>query len=141
MMHQNITSPTFLAFDYIIDVFLLIDIIIELNCAYMELDGSIIIDHKKIFFRYLHFWLVIDILSIFPFEIFNYKNTVNNYKYFPSYYYNDLVKLFRVSKLYSRIKLNANILDFTRIKGSSLRLLKFIYMVFIGLHIMACLWY
>ena len=135
---KSVKNTGLLSLDYIIDFFLLLDITLELNCSYIDLEGQVIESRKKIFIRYLEFWLFIDIASIFPFELFN-INEANSK--FSIYFYNDLVKLFRLPKLYSRIKVGTKIIDSLKIKGSTLRLFKFLFSVIICLHIMACFWY
>ena len=62
-------SAFFINLNLLIDLFFLADIIVNLNTAINDELTHVIIDNRcKIFISYIKSWLVIDILSILPFE-------------------------------------------------------------------------
>jgi hypothetical protein len=63
-------SSVFKNMNLIIDFFFMADIIVNCNTALELEETSVVIDERcKIFVAYLKSWLLIDIISILPFEV------------------------------------------------------------------------
>lgn len=113
--------------------------------AYFDEETNVIDDRKKIFKNYMCGWFLIDFLSIFPFEAI-----------LSSGDFAGLVRIFRVSKIYKIVKIARLVRLFKFMKqrqqfGKSLdnlikidagveRLLFFIVIAIISMHIFTCLW-
>ena len=62
-----------LVFDTIIDVFFLLDILINFNTGYYK-KGVLIMNRKDIIVNYLKTWFILDLLASFPYSwIINYE--------------------------------------------------------------------
>mmetsp|Transcript_15313 Transcript_15313/g.2554 ORF Transcript_15313/g.2554 Transcript_15313/m.2554 type:complete len:87 (+) Transcript_15313:389-649(+) len=55
--------------DIFIDTLFFIDIIINLNSAYLDNDGNFVTDRKRIFLNYLKSWLIIDLIACIPINL------------------------------------------------------------------------
>jgi hypothetical protein len=58
-----------LVMDSIIDFLFFMDMIINLCSAYYDTHGDLVIDHRRIVEAYLKGWFIVDLLSIFPFDL------------------------------------------------------------------------
>ena len=56
--------------DNIIDIFFLIDFLINFNLAYYDDNNNLITDRKKIFYNYLYGYLFLDLISSIPLNYF-----------------------------------------------------------------------
>ena len=78
---------------YIIDLLFTADLILNFFFAYYDKNGELVYNRKKIAYRYLLSWFIIDFIAIIPFDIFFNNN------------YNSLSRLLRLPKLYRLLKL------------------------------------
>lgn len=136
-------------FDYFIDFLFFLDIIFTFFTPYFDKHNCIIVtSHKKIAWRYLKSDLIIDLISIFPFDLFLVSEKSE---------YSILLRISKVPKL-SRILRTTRIIRTFKVgrKDTKLRMLvkilsssnyiikKIIPLLFITTligHIFACLWH
>lgn len=139
---QNET--TFLkALDQIVNVLFLLDIVFTFFTTYTR-KNVLVDDLRKIVSRYAKSWLVLDIVSIFPFDYF--ITTTNNNL-------NDITKLFRIVKLLrilglikmstklSRNKFIKKITGLLNINRQFHSLFSFFNIILLLTYIASCLWY
>ena len=82
--------------DLIIDGLFFIDIIVTCCLAYYNADIDLITDKKKIFYRYLTSWMILDIFACIPFHLVLEQRKA----------YNALVRLARIPRLIRLTKLS-----------------------------------
>ena len=88
--------PAWDVFDQVIDVLFGIDLILTFFTAYINpVNDVLVYEFKKIACKYLQFWFWLDLLSVFPFDLF-----------FQSGRYASLARLSRLPKLYKLIKIS-----------------------------------
>lgn len=58
-----------MAIDFLIDFIFLLDILLNMNTAYYTEDYEMVLDRRQILRHYARFWLWIDVLAFFPFEV------------------------------------------------------------------------
>lgn len=76
-----------IVFDWIVESLFVLSLILSFITAFKDQDtGVVVVDIKKISYKYLTGWFLIDFLSVFPFYLF-----------VPSYGY--LIKLFRILRM------------------------------------------
>jgi signal transduction histidine kinase len=86
-------------FEFVIDFFILVDIIISLKTAYQDDKENLVVSHCPIFFLNLRTWLFWDILSIFPYIFSSTENVgFGNFS--------DIFKVIRIARLYRLFRLN-----------------------------------
>jgi hypothetical protein len=141
-----------------IDILFFIDVLINCNSAYLDNEGVLVTDRKRILYNYAKGWLVLDIVACFPFSFVDssgndqsssssggnsgsYKNFLRLMR-LPRLY-----RLFRITRIIKLLKLNKNsptfakVQDFFRLKQSAIRLMTVFVSVAVIAHISACLWY
>ena len=138
----------FIVLEWFIDSFILIDIVINIFSVYVNEDGEQIANLRKQFMIYLKTWLLIDLLSIFPFQLFRFGSEGDQY--------NDLIKILRLPRLYRLIRIARMVKALQKVKKNKyiqwlqdvihlhqgvLRMLNFILLVIIVVHLFGCLWY
>jgi hypothetical protein len=162
MIYTAVVTPYRIAFlgdlvtswkvvEYIVDVIFFCDILITLNSAKILESGYILDNRKEIFLSYLKGWLIVDLIAIFPFQLFISETSGGK-----GNDYNDLLKLVRLPRLYKftrttkvfqyvkKIKRNKyfqNIQDTIQINISTLRISKFLVVLLLSVHLFSCLWY
>jgi hypothetical protein len=62
------TSEFYFVFDWIMNGFFILDIIVSFFSAYHDEDNVLVTNHKYIVSQYLQTWFAIDVLSVFPFN-------------------------------------------------------------------------
>ena len=164
LLYTAVATPFILAFIgdrdfdiwFILDIILsgvfILDFIFALNTAYQEYDGKLIISRKKIFINYLKGWLVIDLVSCFPFELLSYLTDPNGQRAA----YNNLSKLIRLKSIPRLFRLSKILVLFKNSKTlpcldkvyylfsfshSATQMLGTFFMILLSLHIVSCLWY
>ena len=148
------TDTEWSVIDYLIDVLFLIDIIVTLNLAYNDSNGKLIDSRLEVFLNYLKSWLFIDIIGIFPFQFFLDESTNDSSNDVSGY--NDFMKMLRLPRLYRLMKLTRlykvmnrreginimrKIQNFFKLNSSLVKVLKFLFMVIVFVHLMGCLWH
>ncbi|CAG9312626.1 unnamed protein product [Blepharisma stoltei] len=142
-----------LSIDLTIDGLFIIDIIINFNTAYVDDEGKIITNRKSIAKRYLTTWFLIDLIACIPFP-----NLMNNFNADGNKNYGfqrlarvlrllRMYRLVRVSRLFKVFKWAKNsefittLINTLRVTTGLLRMIKFIFIMLIVIHIVSCLWY
>ena len=132
-------------FDYIIDFFFLIDIILNFNSAYYTDDYECIDDRCIIAREYTSGWLLVDSLSIVPFDMIleysDYNKLARVARVGRLYKLVKLTKLFRILKIMKeKNKLFKYINEYLKIGAGFERLFFFIMIFSLCCHVSCCLW-
>lgn len=65
----DLTGKEVDVFSIVIDVLFLLDMIVNFNCAFYDINYEIIETRKEIALNYLKGWFLIDLLAIIPFDL------------------------------------------------------------------------
>lgn len=87
-------NPSFSTFNYTLDFFFVLDIIVMFNSAIQDEYFNIIDDRKDIAIDYLKCWFFIDVVAIIPLDLLITTNDLNS-----------LIRITRAGKLYKLIKI------------------------------------
>ena len=60
-------SNALLAFEYLVDIFFMLDVVINFFSAIETESGKLITSHKKIALKYICGWFWLDMIACFPF--------------------------------------------------------------------------
>jgi hypothetical protein len=52
-----------------IDILFFIDVLVNCFSAYMTEEGELVTNRRKIMFRYMRGWMVLDLIACFPFSL------------------------------------------------------------------------
>ena len=99
------TYPGWDIFDYVMDGFFFVDIILTFFSAYTDDNDAIITDHCKIAKRYLKFLFWIDLVSIIPFEFSGGQS------------YNIMLRITKINKMYKILKITKLVRGIKHLKG------------------------
>lgn len=132
--------------NYLIDIIFFIDILVIFNKAYYDENFKLIEDRKSIALNYFKGWLLIDCISVIPFNLI--LDMVSHV--------NQMARIFRLGRLYKLIKLLRliKILKIFKNSGKAFAIARDIFQIGNGLqrivffviassiiiHIFACLW-
>lgn len=132
--------------DTIIDFIFFLDIFITFNSAYYNEQMKLINTRKVIISNYLKSWLVLDLASCIPIQLF-----LDDSKQFNKLVrFSRIPRIMRIMRLFKILKFIRNLqslefiqkfLEFLNISKGILRLLKFFFTVVIVVHINACIWH
>ena len=134
-----------MAIDLTIDLLFTIDIIINFFSAYLDNDGKLVTDQKKITKNYLTGWFLIDVIGILPLQYLSNVRANNEFvrlSRMPKIY-----KILRVVRLFKMIRLLrsqaciSKIIGIFRLSSGILRLVKFFFTVLLVIHVIGCFWY
>ena len=140
--------PQFKALEWVIDTLILIEIITNILSVHVTDDGEIVADLKLQFKMYLKTWFFVDLLSIFPFQLFSFGAGGDQY--------GDLIKILRLPRLYRLIRIARMVKALKKVKKNkyiqwlqdvvhlhqgALRMLNLILLVIIIVHLFGCLWF
>jgi len=129
-----------------------LDILVNCFSAYVNADGETVDDRRRILMNYIKTWLVVDIIAVIPFDLFNNDQDSGQ----TQSDYGNLIRLVRLPRLYRLVRITRVLKAFSdvnqsecaeklqeiiRIKHSIMRLLSSFLTVMVCLHIMACFWY
>lgn len=89
------------AFELIVDFLFLIDILITLNSAYYNDEGTLITSRSSIVLNYIKSWFFFDLLAIFPADFITNESYSNFSNYFK--YLSFATRLTRLPRLYKLI--------------------------------------
>ena len=140
--HNNDTPSWWIIYNYTADALFFIDILVIFNTAYYDVDLQLLDDRKTLAKNYIYSWLFIDLLAIIPFGLMN-SSIEGDSK---------LVRVTRVGRLYKLVKLN-RLLKMLKIlklkskvkimdgaKSGYERMIFFMMIFLILIHIVACCW-
>lgn len=131
-----------------IDSFFFVDLLLNLNTAYYEKDGELVVKRGKIWWRYLRTWMVIDLVSCFPFGYIGDNNPQSNYGSLlkilrlPRFY--KLFRLARIAKMFKHFKNTSffeKIQEFFQFNQSMMRMASSLIAILLFIHIVSCFWY
>lgn len=132
----------FIILDYFVNSLFLVDIFVSIFTVYTKY-GILIDSYSKIFLNYLATWFLIDLISIFPFELFlNDGGGFTDFAQLSRIF--KLFKIFRIIKMTDRLSKNKNRHRFTGIIHMSRQVEEFIAFVLVIIlltHITGCIWY
>ena len=52
-----------------VDALFLMDFLVNLNTAYFNIDGDLVVSRRRIFLMYLRGWMLLDLLAVIPFNL------------------------------------------------------------------------
>lgn len=132
--------------DIVVDVLFFIDILVTLNTALPGPHKSLVTSRVHIFKVYLCGWLLLDLLSIFPFDLLDIDSTgANNLVRFMRLA--KFVRLVRGTKMIRLVKYFAKsdsmqkVAELLEMYSGITRLVTTLYSVLLLVHLAACLWY
>ena len=129
--------------EIIVTTLFIVDIIITFFTAYSE-DGIIVDDLKKIFYNYAKSWLILDVFSILPFDLFlqSSNGRLNNFtKLLRIVKLARILRIIKISDRVSKNKITKKIYAFFNINRQFSDLLTFVVLIILLAHITSCLWY
>ena len=151
----------FFIFDFFIDVFFILDLILNFFIAFRDNKEEIKFNIKLIFFNYIKTWFLMDLISCIPFTIINYfafnvGNDMNFYttnnnissitklqkfakiaRFFKVFKWTRIIRVLKITKSNN----NANMfMKLEEVSNSVNRFLKFLFFFVILAHISACIW-
>lgn len=129
----------------ILSISFFIDFLINSLTAYYDDSGQLIASPLKITLNYSKSWMLIDIISFFPFSLLSFPDQPNSFSRFLQFpNLNLLIKALKLPRLLNSYT-NKNIVEkfllYFTIKNSYIRLYKSLFTIFIFLHIAACFWH
>jgi hyperpolarization activated cyclic nucleotide-gated potassium channel 1 len=134
-------------FDLFISILFFLDFCVNLLTAYYDKDRNLITDRYQIFKNYAKGWMIIDILTWFPFELVTSSDSGKNRKFARILRIPKLYRLLRFSKLLKLMKTHVQkdifdkIQEFLSIKNSAVKIVKSYLTIILFVHIVACFWY
>ena len=121
------------AIGYLVDAFFWLDIGVTFYSAYYSSRGTLVVDLKVIRERYVKTWLALDLLAVFPFEIFVQSQYSKNA---------DLLKLTRLLRITRVVKFlesrYQSLHESARLYSRAVKILLFLVLSF---HWIACAWH
>jgi hypothetical protein len=145
-----ITNPNlfFRISEYITSVLFTLDIFFNFNLSYYKSTQKLVYSRKKIAIKYLKFWFWMDIISAFPFYIFDFfkdYNYIQNIKTTKIFKYVKIVRLSRLVKYFSKIFPKESKKRYQLVslymKNNISRLVKHLFIVLIISHFFSCIFY
>ena len=131
--------------DLIIDGLFFIDLIMNFFSAYIDYEGKLVTDSKKIIRNYLTGWFVIDIVGILPLqylgEMGGYNKMVRFSRVPRLYKVLRVVRLFKMVRLLRSQACISKIIGFFRLATGIIRMAKFAFTVLLVVHVIGCFWY
>ena len=136
--------------DLVMDFIYFFDFLINLNSAFFDSNGNLVVNRKRILIEYFKGWMIIDVLSFIPFSVIGRESgaeTVDANKYVRFFRLPRLYKLFRMSRLLKLLnsknthEVIVKMQDYFSIKHSATRLFSSIMSIIISVHIVSCLWF
>lgn len=138
------------AFELVLDGCFLMDMGVTMCSSYYRADSwELVQNRKEIICGYLKSWFVLDLISSFPFSVLDLLITSDSN-------YNTTTRLTRLSRLYklarisriakamkfsNRTDLFSKVQDFLHVNSRIYKLMKFLVVVSVAVHICACFWF
>jgi len=138
------------SFEFILDFCFLTDMLVTLCSSYYRDDtGELVQNRKEITLAYMRSWFLVDLVSSFPFSLLDVLSS-------DSSSYNTTTRLTRLSRLYklarisriakaikfsSKTDLFSKLQDYLHMNSRVYKLVKFLLMVSVAVHICACFWF
>jgi CRP-like cAMP-binding protein len=130
------TSTFGTAFEVLLDLFFMIDVLLCFRTAYVDTKTKLVIsDPKQVASRYLHGWFVVDLLSSIPIELLSLA--VDGAEDVVIFKVLRFLKLFRVSRL-MRLDFITELEHKGVLAPSFIRIVKLLVIFFFVLHLITC---
>lgn len=143
----------YLNFNYAIDIFFGLDILMNFNSATVDDNFNITDDRRQIALDYVRSWFLIDLLSILPFELMAEKDVTDEASQAKI---NQIVRITRISKLYKLAKvvkllrlfkwvkrkreITQKVMAVVRTGAAIDRVVFFVMMLLLMCHFVGCIW-
>ena len=138
------------AFEFVLDACFLTDMLVTMCSSYYKDDsGELVQSRKDILCSYAKSWFLVDLVSSFPFSLLDLLvNDGSNY--------NTTTRLTRLSRLYKLARISriakamkfshkadffSKVQDYLHMNSRIYKLVKFLLMVSVAVHICACFWF
>lgn len=133
------------ALDAAIDVTFIVDLLLNINTAFYNEDNALVVNRLKIFKNYFKHGFFIDFISSFPFSLFD-ITTRGFTTLFRILRLRALSRLLKLSRLFKVVSKKDNsiskyIQNLFSISHTLVRLLKFLAMLTLSVHLAACIWH
>jgi hyperpolarization activated cyclic nucleotide-gated potassium channel 2 len=133
----------FQTLDFVVDLFFLVDIAITFNTAIVDHTTELLVlDRSEIVRRYLSFWFWIDLVASFPFDMVLRVSVFDKFTVFRVVRIIRTLRTLRVLKLLTDTSTmqRSKRLQSMNISVSVFHLLRFVLVVLLIAHILACAW-
>lgn len=132
-------------FDIVIDITFVIDLILNVNTAFVNEDNVLVVDRGMILKNYLRHGLLIDLISSFPFSLFD-ITTRGFSTLFRIFRLRALSRLLKLSRLFKVVTKKEHSIakylqNFFCISHTLIRIIKFLAMLTLSVHLAACIWH
>jgi hypothetical protein len=118
---------------YLIDAFFWFDILVTSFSAFYSSRGTLVVDRTKIIQKYVHSWLIFDVMAVFPFEIFIHDRSARNADLFK------VPRLLRITRVLKFLESRYQSLhERARLYSRGFKI--FLFLV-LSLHWIACAWH
>ncbi|OMJ65278.1 hypothetical protein SteCoe_38634 [Stentor coeruleus] len=160
LLYTAIATPFILSFgdtidslgifwtDNAINGLFFLDFVVNFFSAYNDNQGNLITDRKQIFLKYAKGWMVIDLITWFPFDLIQQTGTTSGGKTFARFLrLPKLYRLLRFSKLLKLMKSHTQneildkIQELLSVKNFVMKVAKSYLTVLIIIHVVSCIWY
>ena len=140
----DVEDLTLIVIEWVVNILFLFDIFFSMITVFV-LNGELVEDFKTIFTNYAKSWLILDIFSIFPFDLLL-SNKNDSFSDFAKLSRTiKLVKIFRIIKFSDKLSKNQNnTKKFSKFLSANKQVKDFFgfFLLIIALtHITGCLWY
>ncbi|OMJ89986.1 hypothetical protein SteCoe_7775 [Stentor coeruleus] len=153
--YENVYWDFMTVIDTVIDIFFILDIIVNFISSYKDNEQNEICDMKKIVIHYLKTWFLMDVIASIPFGLIDYSidlqtttakvsryNKLVRASKLPRLY--RIIRVFRVVKLikyYAQGNVINNFVEFFQLNARVLKFAQFLLTVFFFVHFIGCFWY
>lgn len=140
---QTVNDPSWLIINTIIDLFFILDVLINFNTCYYEITGKLITSRKKISANYFKTWFTVDLISSFPIQLLEDSGVTSSNHYLRLIRFNRVYKLFSLFKLLRFMKTSYHTKKFLSLKiysEVSIKFLNFFLATCVLIHILGCIW-
>ena len=120
-------------FDYGVDIYFLIDIVVNFNTSFYDEDYQIVLERKKIAKLYARTWFPLDFIAAFPFELFAMIGFADDQQGIGVTGLLKLPRLLRLSRLLKRLDQLAS--------ANVFRIVALMVSFMLIAHWIACLWW
>jgi len=119
--------------DHLFTSIFLLDILLNSITAFRR-DGIIILDRAEIFLNYARTWFLIDIIAVFPFEVFEGPDSQAN----QANKIIRLVRLFKLTRIFRVNRIATRAEDNVKVDTNTVRILKLVFVLVLFWHFIAC---
>lgn len=131
--------------DAAIDIYFVVDIIMQFRSAYYDSAGHLIVDTAKIRKHYLRGWFFVDFVCVLPLGYFSYftagegegEGTSSSFRAVKSLRLLRMGKMMRLAKVYKMLQKYDNVAELKPL----ISIAGLIFLVFLASHLLACFWF